>query len=235
MTDATGPHPFRMPADVTARVVAKRGRSHCFDDLDPRTTALLVVDLQNGFMVREVAHAYVPAARGIVPNVNRLAAGLRAAGGTVAWIINTFTEESLRSWSHLHTDMMRPELTERRIAAMSEGSVGHRLHADLATDPGDLFVRKTRFSAFIQGSSDLEARLRERGIRTVLVAGCATEVCCESTARDAMMLDFRTVMVADANATTDDRAHAEALTCFYLHFGDVMDTAAVLDLIARRR
>ena len=81
-----------------------------------------------------------------------------------------------------------------------------------------------RYSAFIQGSSDLAAALRERDIDTVLITGCVTNVCCESTARDAMMLNFRTVMVSDGNAAVTDQEHANSLIAFYLNFGDVLTT-----------
>src|SRR5215471_266360 len=85
----------------------------------------------------------------------------------------------------------------------------------------DAQIVKTRFSAFIQGSSDLEAWLRGRGIDTLLIGGTATHVCCESTARDAMMLNFKVVMVADVLATYDDATHNASLSAFYSNFGDV--------------
>jgi ureidoacrylate peracid hydrolase len=53
-------------------------------------------------------------------------------------------------------------------------------------------------------SSDIDAQLRSRGIDTLLIAGTATNVCCESTARDAMMLDYRVIMLSDANATDEE-------------------------------
>lgn len=228
-------HPFALPPDVVERMTARRGRAHPHDDVDPRRTALLVIDLQNGFMEPGTAFALCEAAPAIVPNVNRLAAALRAAGGTVAWVLNTFTEESLVSWSHMHRTLVSPDGQVRRAAAMAEGSRGHALWSGLETADGDLFVKKTRFSAFIQGSSDLEARLRARGIEAVLVTGCVTNVCCESTARDAMMLDFRTTMVSDANAAMSDAAHAASLTGFYQTFGDVMTTDKVVAVLARAR
>ena len=66
--------------------------------------------------------------------------------------------------------------------------------------------------------------LRGRGIDTLLVTGTVTSVCCESTARDAMMLNFKTIMVTDGNAAMTDEEHNAALTDFYLTFGDVMST-----------
>lgn len=221
-------HAFEMPAAVVERVVARRGTPHPYAGLDPARTALVVIDLQNGFMKEGVAHALCEMAPKIVPNVNRLASAVRATGGTVVWIQNTFTEETLTSWSHMHEFLSRPERTAKRIAAMSPGTEGHALWPELETAPGDLKVEKLRFSAFIQGSSDLEAILRARGIDTVLITGTVTNVCCESTARDAMMLNFKTLMVSDANAAANDTEHANSLIAFYLTFGDVMTTDEVI-------
>jgi hypothetical protein len=78
--------------------MARRGRLHQFDGVAPAKTALIVVDLQNGFMMPGQP-AETPNAREIVPNVNRLATATRAAGGLVVWIQNTITPESERSWS----------------------------------------------------------------------------------------------------------------------------------------
>ena len=75
----------------------RRGTLHCHADLTPRTTALIVVDLQNCFMVEEVASAYVPVAVEIVPAVNRLAATVRETGGKVFWIRNTVNEYARRA------------------------------------------------------------------------------------------------------------------------------------------
>ena len=92
---------------------------------------------------------------------------------------------------------------------------------------------KRRFSAFIAGSSDLEARLRAGGYDTVIVTGTVTNICCESTARDAMMLNFRTLMVSDANAANSDAEHNATLVNVYQHFGDVMDTDTLVACLVR--
>ena len=91
----------------------------------------------------------------------------------------------------------------------------------LDVQPGDLTVEKKRFSAFIQGSSDIAAHLSSRGIDTLLIGGTATNICCESTARDAMMLNYKVVMVHDALATYTDEDHNATLRTFYSLFGDV--------------
>ena len=99
--------------------------------------------------------------------------------------------------------------------------------------PQDPIVEKNRFSAFIQGSSHLAATLRERGLDTVLVTGTVTNVCCESTARDAMMLNFKTIMVTDGNAAATDEDHAASLIAFYLTFGDIMSTDMLIGCLER--
>lgn len=216
-------HKVSIPQSVVDEVVKHRGREHIFDDLDPAKTALVVVDMQNGFMMPGVAHALCAEAVDIVPNINRIADAVRKTGGTVVWIKNTSTAETRQSWS-VKADMDGPERTAERSEAMAPGSKGHELWAELDVKPDDLVVRKTRFSAFIQGSSNLETLLRGRGVDTVVVVGTVTNVCCESTARDAMMRNFKTIMVTDANAANSDALHNASLTAFYLTFGDIMPT-----------
>jgi ureidoacrylate peracid hydrolase len=220
-------HDLRIPQEVVDDVIAHRGREHVFGDLDPKKTALLVVDMQNGFMLKGVAHALCETAIEIVPNINRLAASLRGAGGLVVWIKNTVTPETMTSWS-VRDEMDGAERSAKRLDAMAPGSLGHELWAELDAQPEDAVVQKTRFSAFIQGSSNLEALLRARGIDTVIVTGTVTNVCCESTARDAMMRNFRTIMVTDANAAQTDELHNASLSAFYLKFGDIMPTDMII-------
>jgi isochorismate hydrolase len=99
--------------------------------------------------------------------------------------------------------------------------------------PEDAQITKTRYSAFIQGASSLEQHLRDRGIDTLLITGTATNVCCESSARDAMMLNFKVVMVSDALATHTDEEHNATLSAFYGQFGDVQTTDQVLQSLER--
>jgi ureidoacrylate peracid hydrolase len=224
-------HEFTMPPDVVERVVKRRGRAH-IERLNAASTALVVIDLQNAFMLEGVAHTLCRMAPRIVPNVNRLAAGLRASGGTVVWVRTTADPGSLQTWSHYYDELLSPAGKARRIEALAEGSIGHAFWSELDREPQDLIVTKRRYSAFLQGSSGIESELRGRGLHTVLITGCVTNVCCESSARDAMMLNFRTVMVSDGNAAATDRDHGNALAAFYLTFGDVLTTAEVLDRLA---
>ena len=160
-----------------------------------------------------------PFAVEIVPNVNRLAAAVRRTGGKVVWIKNTYDP----TWLPMQ-HKVRPEKVAKRIESMTEGSTGHQLYPALAVESGDMTVQKYRFSAFLPESSDLAVRLRAGGYDTVLITGTVTNVCCESSARDAMMMSFRTVMVSDGNAAGSDEEHNATLVSFYGTFGDVMDT-----------
>jgi ureidoacrylate peracid hydrolase len=225
-------HTLSIPQSVVDRVVARRGREHVHEVLDPARTALVVVDMQNAFMLPGVAHALCPMAEKIVPNINRLAQAVRMTGGTVIWIKTTFKDDALKNWS-TYFEMVKPEQGARRVAALTAGSKGHELWAALDVRADDLIVEKNRFSAFIQGSSNLAEVLRERGLDTVLITGTVTNVCCESTARDAMMLNFKTIMVTDGNAAVTDEDHNASLCAFYLTFGDVMPTDMLVTCLER--
>lgn len=226
-------HNSHIPPEVVARVVKRRGREHIHDDLVPSKTALIVVDMQNAFMPVPVAHAPCDMAVEIVPQINRLAAAVRDTGGIVVWIQTACTAGDRITWSNAH-GIVGPERALKRFTALERGSEGYALWPEMDARPEDHYVEKHRFSAFIQGSSDLDGILREQGVDTVLITGTVTNVCCESTARDAMMLNYKVVMVSDCNAAENDEEHNASLRAIYLTFGDVMDSAMVIDLLKRR-
>jgi ureidoacrylate peracid hydrolase len=212
-------HKLLIPPELVERVTKRAGRPHPFDVMDAARTAFVVIDMQNYFMKPGFMGEVSPA-RGIVPNVNRMAAALRARGGHVVWVKNA-TNGTRDSWSVMHNCLMTPENRDLRYATMDTAHEGHALWPELEAHPEDGQIVKSRFSAFIQGSSDIVAYLRSRGIDTLLIAGTATNICCESSARDAMMLNFKVTMVADALATYTDEEHNASLTTFYSIFGDV--------------
>jgi ureidoacrylate peracid hydrolase len=226
-------HTINIPRRTIDRVIAARGREHVFDNVNPAKTALLVIDLQNAFMMEGVAPSPVPMAREIVPNVNRLAEAVRKTGGKVVWIKHTIDPDTADEWSVFHDDLSVPEFKEARHSSMRQGTVGHDLWAELVVEPGDLTINKTRFSAFIQGSSDLETLLRQRAIDSVIVTGTITGTCCESTARDAMMRNFKVIMVSDACAARSDEEHNAALIAVYTKFGDLMSTDQLIGCLRR--
>jgi ureidoacrylate peracid hydrolase len=223
-------HPNELPAEIVERLRTRRGRLHLFDRLDAARSALVVIDMQHAF-VEPGAPSAVPTAREIVPNINHLAAALRERGGTVAWVQASYTRTGPGYWPLFFYYMVTPELSGRILDALSEGAPGHALWHELGVRPQDLVVRKNRYSAFFPGACELPARLRERGVDTVLVAGTMTNVCCEASARDAMMDGFKTVLVSDANAARSDAEHVASLATIVQFFGDVRTTGEVLALL----
>jgi nicotinamidase-related amidase len=219
--------PYGMPRYVIERVLEKRGRLTVFDRFEPRKTALLVIDMQN-FYVGEI-----PSVLAIIPNINRLAARFRELGALVVWVGMTAGNGGESRWSVYHTYFFTPEKGAKHRDQLSPGHPGHAFHRDLDVRPDDTIVYKSRFSPFVPGASEIESVLRARGIENLVIAGTATNMCCESAARDAMMLDYRVVMVADANGARYDEDHLAGLTSFYQSFGDVRTTDEVLNELLR--
>jgi isochorismate hydrolase len=122
---------------------------------------------------------------------------------------------------------------QRRYESMEVGHDGFEFWHDNDIRPEDTCLTKMRYSAFIQGSSEIQRHLRKRKLDTVLITGTATNVCCESSARDAMMLNFKTIMVADGLAASSDEEHNASLSAFYGRFGDVQTVDEVLQSLDR--
>ena len=213
-------HNYTVPEAIRARVLRLQGKPHALDRIDAARTALVVVDMQNYYMAEGFPNES-PVARAVVPNVNRMAAALRAAGGKVVWI-QTDSREALAKWGNHHKYKLTPENAARRIERLSEKDEGFKLYKTLEPKPEDLYVRKIKFSAMIGDSSNLDRVLRDNGLDVLLVAGTKTNVCCDSTARDASMMEYRVAMLSDGTATLNDEEHAAALNNFQVSFGDVM-------------
>ena len=225
-------HPSTLPADIAERLRTRRGRQHIYDQIDCRTTALVVIDMQNAFL-REGAPSETPAARGIVPHINRLARAVRAGGGLVAFTLGTFARSGPDAWPHFFEHMVNPAHAEAILAALSPGAADHGLWPGLELEAGDLQLAKKRYSAFFPGACKLPEHLRERGIDTVIIAGTLTNVCCEASARDAMMADYKVVMASDANAARSDAEHLGALVSLAQFFADVRTTDDIIGMLSR--
>jgi ureidoacrylate peracid hydrolase len=223
-------HESSISPDVMARVTERRGGLRVFDTIDPARTAHVVVDLQNGFMAPG-AICEIAGAREIVPNVNRISAALRNAGGTVVYVQNTLDEEAIRTWTTYLNHFCSPLRRAKMIEAFTPGAEGHRLWHGLEVLPQDLVVWKSRFGAFAPGASDLHAILSSRDIDTLIITGTATQVCCESTARDAMMLNYKVFFIANGNATFTDTEHNATLAAMAHTFCDVISTDAMIGMI----
>lgn len=223
-------HKIDLSCDIVARAGARRDRVHPFMRFDPAHTALLVVDMQNGF-VDPALPISVPTAREIVPNIDRIATALRAAGGSVVWLKHSAGPEAVAGWGNWFENFMDADTRAALSEHLTEGAPGFELWPELVPQPADRIVVKTRFSAFLQGSSGLDRVLRGTGVDTLLIVGTVTNVCCESTARDAAMLNYKVIMVADANAARSDAEHNAALNSLFNVFADVLATDEVVERI----
>jgi ureidoacrylate peracid hydrolase len=222
-------HKIALPPEIVARVARRRGAVDMFPVLDPRRCALLAIDMQNLFL-EPGAPLEIPFARALVPGINRMARALRDAAGTVVWVRNAFDARTLAAWSVFFGAINTPELSRRVLDGLAPGSHGQALWHGLDIRDGDMIAEKDRYSAFHCPISTLDRDLRARGIDTVLIAGTLTNVCCETTARDAMQLDYRVVMLADGCATRTDDEHNASLGAILNNFGDV----ATVDETTRR-
>ena len=224
-------HPTALPQEIVERVRARRGRLHPFDRLSPKRTALAVIDMQNAFCAPGAA-IEVPVARRVVPNINRLAAAIRSSGGLVVWVQMSIKDEA--DWPVFLSALVDAGNSDRILAELRPGSKGHRLWPECEAKPADLVVPKNRFSAFLPSACALGGTLKSRGIESVLIAGTLTNVCSESSARDAAMQDFKVTLVSDANAARSDAEHLASLVTFIQSFGDVRTTDEIIDMLRGR-
>ena len=117
---------------------------------------------------------------------------------------------------------------------LSPGGEGEQIWQDLRPHESDLHIRKNRYSALTPGASMLQSALSSHGIENLLIAGTKTNICCESTARDAMQLDHQVVMVEDCCAALSDEEHRSALENVIQQFGDVMTADEVVSVLKNR-
>jgi ureidoacrylate peracid hydrolase len=225
-------HKVDVRQEIVDRVLARRGRYHWFEELDPRRTALAIVDMQELFCAPG-APAEVPGSRGIVDPINKLTGELRKIGVPIIWVLHANSQGGGRSdWELFFNNVVADAVREKTLWSLAPGR--QRVWSGLTVDPNDTTVIKNRYSALIPGSSSLERLLRSLGIDTLLIAGTKTNICCEATARDAMMLDFKVVMVSDCCAALSDDEHRSALENIIQQFGDVMTGDEALERLRRQ-
>ncbi len=230
----TSPAPYPFPPDLVAQLMARRGALHCYDQLEPRRTALVVVDMQTGFLKPGWPTA-LDSARDIVPTVNRLAAAVRACGGEVVWVVWRLEPDAPKRWTVFFDHVLGAAASENFRAVFTAGHEGQSLWPQLDYRPGEAVIGKVNFSGFSGSHGKLERHLRAEGRDTLLIAGTVTNVCCESTAREAAFADFRTIMVADANAGRSAADNLVAFSTFIRAFGDVMTADEVIARLERGR
>lgn len=159
----------------------------------PATTALINVDMQLCFV--EGSPLASPEGPALIPKINRLISTCRATGALVAHTRGWMAEDG--SNIGVMAELVPPFIVD----LYTEGAPTAELHPALDVAPSDLIVNKTRYGAF--HGTDLAELLRSRGIDTVIISGIATNICCETTAREAAQHDFRVVFLSDGTATKE--------------------------------
>jgi ureidoacrylate peracid hydrolase len=222
-------HKVGVREHIVERVMARRKKYHWFTELDASKTALVVIDMQNTFCEPN-SPAEVPQSREIVDPINKFAKSFREKGGQVVWVLHANSQMGDKSdWELFFNNVVSAEVKTRTMASLSPDK--QKVWKDLTVDEKDITIIKNRYSALISGSSSLERVLRNLGIDTILIAGTKTNICCESTARDGMMLDFKIVMVEDCCAALSDDEHQAALESIIQQFGDVRTSDSLLEIL----
>ncbi len=208
--------------------------------VNPNHTALIVVDMQNDFCKAGGAFdrlgidiSMYPA---MLPRLSRLSADARDVGVKVIYIQmtvlpNRLSESPAQIRFNMRLHLPSHDATQPLLYTI-EGSPGQEIIAELAPEPGDLVVRKYRSSAF--WGTNLDMLLRSNGIETVVVTGCTTEGCVESTARDALFNDYYVVLPEDCIASDDPRQH-EASLFLMRHRFDVVLSEDILSIWKEHR
>lgn len=176
-------------------------------EFDPSTTALIVVDMQNGYCspggyFNHLGVDLAPTQQ-VIPAVAELVRTVRNAGMQVIWLQNGWDAEqkeaggsgsvNQRKGNSLKLMRARPELHGKLL---TKGTWDYELVKELKPDAADIIVPKPRYSGF--AGTQLDSILRSRRIQTLLVCGVATNVCVESTIRDAFFLEYYPVVIRDA-------------------------------------
>lgn len=165
------------------------------DALDPRKTAMIVVDMQNDFIAEGAALRAAQAAA-MVPRLAAALAFCREKGIRVIYTAHVHRRDGCDMGLY---DDLYALIADR--SCLVDGTRGVEIFPDLAPAAGEHVIKKHRYSAFF--ATDLDMILREWGIDTVIISGTTTENCCHATARDAMFHNYRVVFLSDATGTFD--------------------------------
>jgi ureidoacrylate peracid hydrolase len=199
--------------------------------VDPRQAALVVIDMQNDFCDSRGALARSGADPGLIqamaPRLRRLLGAARQAGLP---IVHVRTEHSPWTDSAAWLGRMHGRAAEvcRPGTWGADFYPGFEPRSEPARQPGcdEYVVTKHRYSGFV--GTDLDLVLRARRVRSLILTGEATNVCVESTARDAFMCDYRVAFVSDCTAAARQAAHEATLETIARHFGTLVTADEVL-------
>lgn len=218
------------------KTIAGRAVCEALEELvDPRSSALLVVDMQNDFVgrggvVEARGEGRETALRGIVTHTVEVVRRGREAGVLVAYLRYARTSDHrFESPASLRWMVLKRGYAADRVSAL-EGTWGAQIVDALAPHPGDTVIDKRRPSGFF--GTGLNQALKARGIRTVMLAGVSTHGCVEATARDAELNDYYVVVLEDCVGAYSEALHRAALTVMASRY-EVTGSGAVLEAWSR--
>jgi nicotinamidase-related amidase len=203
--------------------------------VDPAATALAIVDMQNDCCAvggsADLAGADLSMYRDITPRIGALADACRRTGVPVIHVrIHTLPDGRSDSPAWIRFRMRANKNYDPDNEGLwhftLEGSWGAAFIDELQPQPGDLVVTKFRSSAF--ANTNLDLLLRSNGIRTLMVAGCTTEGCVESTVRDACFYDYFPVVVSDCVGSDVPALHEASMLVMGAYRADVADSAEIV-------
>ena len=193
-----------------------------------KNTALIVVDMQN-IWVHPRGARYLPMSEDIVPRIQHLSQFCRSKQIPVIYL-HTTKRKDLADVG-IFADIKPQTHDADDEWSNFEGSPGAELYEPVKPVAGDILVKKFRYSGFY--GTQLENLLRALGCDTIAIAGVATNVCCDSTARDGAMRDFKVLFLSDCNASFTQEEQEATLNNFDKHFGVVMDSNALMAKLAQ--
>ena len=199
--------------------------------VDPKHAALLLVDVQNDFCAEGGAlHREgmdLSLVQAMIPRLERFVEAARAAGTRCIWIRNVYN--TAPNWYLSEVWLEQAERTRNGLYVQHPVCQAGEWNGDfykIRPRADEAIVTKHRFGAF--ESTDLELVLRSQGIRTVIMTGIATNVCVETTARQAFLKDFYVVFTSDCTATYSQRTHDGTLENIDHNFGQVVTSQEIV-------
>jgi ureidoacrylate peracid hydrolase len=227
------------PSDVAARLVHVDMLTTLERKVDPGHAALIVVDMQNDFCapggMMDAEGRDLSAVQEMATRLPALIDAARRAGALVVFVHNVYSSEG----NHYLSDVWLEQASRRRGDSYTRrdvcaaGSWEGDFYGEVRPGAGDPVITKHRFGAFY--NTELDTVLRAHGIRTVVLSGFATNVCVETTAREAFLRDYYVVFLEDGTATYADDDHAATLRTIDKNFGQVAKIEDVAGLWERAR
>jgi nicotinamidase-related amidase len=214
--------------DLPAWAVERGRVLNAFERFEKGHTALINVDMQNIFVGEGQVYGN-PHARDIIAAVNALSAAMREVGAPVIWTQQTHTFEGPWAPPLWQYDLTQPRV-HSAVEALQRGAAGHEIYPAMDVAAGDIVIDKYRYGALSCPAGALARTLRSLETEMVVITGTLTNVCCETTAREANMAGYKVIVVADATAAVTDAEHNAALMNLRLNFADVRRTSEVIGM-----